>query len=316
MAYRTEVRRFTDTLAVQTDQLDRLLILHKAQAPQASVSAGRAKVDFFRARKAAPAVDQELVADFALELLRAHKLGTPSPNMRDTVRQLRAHAADMGGRQGKMLSAIADLGEAIWALPRMWDNRDPVAKGYPEYDPSQPRDNAGRFASGGGGGGSSERRGMSVRRAELFDAYRLKYGYFPPKGMPNQRIEMWVTDKAPAGANVTHEVRGILAQSRADETWADTFKRTTGDILRGVYNWVSSPVIMDTLITIAMYALATKAMPAIAAQTGLKSTLNRAVTIVNRRTPSSSKELLDVIDNLVSMTPRGAAARARRGFFG
>src|SRR3990172_6340278 len=138
---------------------------------------------------------------------------------------MRAQGASLGGARGKTLAGIADLGEVTYALPRMWDQKGApkVTKGYPEYDPSQPRDTGGRFAGGGGGSASGyggTRRSMGAHRAELFDAYKLKFGYFPPRGMTNQRVEMWVKDKAPAGADATHEVRGALAEYRSDEPWA------------------------------------------------------------------------------------------------
>jgi hypothetical protein len=152
---------------------------------------------------------------------------------------------------------------------------------------------------------------MGARRAELFDAYRLKYGYFPPKGMTNQRVEMWVKDKAPAGSDVTHEVRGALAEYRADEPWSTTFGRASRRLLENVYNWGTSPIITDTVATLALYALAVKFLPAAASATGLKHMLNNALNIVLRRRGATSMELINVIDSL-----RGMLRRPRAGWFG
>lgn len=326
MAFRTDVTAFANTLSAQGAQLDRLLVLNKAQVstqPRA-VSAGDANVNFFvpKSTKASSAPSDELLARFALELMRARYVGRTTPGMGKLVQELRRCARRQGGRQGAMLAGLANLGEAIHALPRMWGNKaPPVAKGYPEYDPSQPRDTGGRFAGGSGGagsaGGGESRRGMSERRAELFDSYKRKYGYFPPRGMPNQRISMWVEERAPAGQDVTHEVRGTLQHYRSDDTWAETFQRVSKDVLSSVANYVAHPVIVDTLVTLALYGLATRYVPAVAtANTGLKHALNRAVSIVGRRIPASSKDLLDTIDNIAGMFPRGSAARVRRGFFG
>ena len=319
MAYRTEVRRFTDTLAAQAAALDRAVVLQKA-APK-SVRAGSVSASLFRSAKAdgeGLAPYDELVGQFALALLYTRLHGRAPPNMDKLVKSLRAQAKTMKGARGKTLAGIADLGEVTWALPRMWDDKaaPKVTKGYPEYDPAQPRDNGGRFAGGGGAGGgggfgSSRPHGMGARRAELFDAYRVKFGYYPPKGMTNQRVDMWVRNKAPAGADVTHEVRGALAEYRADEPWSTTFKRSTGNLLHGVYSWAASPLILDTVLTLAFYGLAVNYLPAAASAVGLKHGLNNALNIVLRRRAASSKDLIDAMDGL-----RGMLRRPRAGWFG
>ncbi len=319
MAFRTDVTKFADTLATQGAQLDRLLVLSKAQPPRA-VRAGNTRLDFF-ATKAAKAPSDELLARFAMELLRARYVGRTTPRMCELLKELRRCARAMGGREGALLTGLVNLGEAIDVLPRMWGKKHPtpVAKDYPEFNPGQQRGQDGKWIAGGGGGGrgGESRRGMSERRAELFDSYKRKFGYFPPTGMPNQRITMWVEDRAPAGQDVTHEVKGTLAHYRSDDTWAETFKRVSGDVLTNVFNYVAHPVIVDTLVTLALYGLATRYVPAVAsANTGLKEALNRAVSIAGRRIPAGSKDLLEVIDKIAGMFPRGSAARVKRGFFG
>ena len=315
MAYRTDVRRFTGTLAAQSEQLGRLLELQKDATP-AHVGAGSVSVDLStKADEETLSPHDELVARFAIELLLARATGRTSPDMDKLVDALRGYGQQADDPQGKAMRGVADLGEAVWALPRMWDQpgAPKVGKGYPEFDPSQSRDTGGRFASGGGGGGggsSGAHRGLGARRAELFDSYRLKYGYFPPKGMTNQRVEMWVKGKAPAGADVTHEVRGALAEYRSDEPWSTTFNRAGSRFLAGVYNWGTSPVILDTVATLALYALAVNYLPAAAAATGLKATLNRGINIAMRRGSATSGQLLEVIDDLT-----GKLRRPRAGWF-
>ena len=315
MAYRTEVRRFTDTLTQQNQTLGRLLELQKAQQP-ARVRAGSTRVSMFPVAKETPSKLDGLLAGFAAELLIAHTNGRTSPLMGKLIGEMRKEAKLLDGLQGKILLCLADLGEAVWALPRMWDDKaaPTLGKGYPEFDDNQPRGAGGQWVSGGGGGGGGERRGMSQRRAELFDAYKVKYGYFPPKGMTNQRVEMWVGDKAPAGPNVTHEVRGALAEYRADEPWSTTFHRATSRLLSNVYGWATSPVILDTLITIALYSLATRFAPAVASAEGIKGALNNTLNIVLRRRSATSLELVNAIDGLRSMFAAGA--RRGRGLFG
>src|SRR5262245_15152896 len=198
MAYRTEVRRFTDTLTTQSAQLSRLMDLNKA-APvnsAAQLSAGSVHAGLFKEELSE---QDELLARFAIEVLHAKATGKTAPDMDKLVDALRSRSKSMDGEQGAALAGIADLGEVLWALPRVWEQpgapNPKLAKGYPEYNPDQARDQSGRFSGGGGSGSSSTHRGMGAHRAEIFDQYRQKFGYYPPRGMTNQRVEMWVRGK-------------------------------------------------------------------------------------------------------------------------
>ena len=113
---------------------------------------------------------------------------------------------------------------------------------------------------------------------------------------------------------MTHEVRGALAEYRADEPWSTTFHRATSRLLSNVYGWATSPVILDTLITIALYSLATRFAPAVASAEGIKGALNNTLNIVLRRRSATSLELVNAIDGLRSMFAAGA--RRGRGLFG